>query len=163
MPGYWCQSYYTYEPIGGLGAKVDYIACQTVPGFGPEVRALLKPPDLYAGGPLKIRHWTFFPTAASRLWQTVPTPEALPIGVYAWWLPDPYTLGTGFFGVAPTLSSATHTTSNQVKNHPLVALVPDPAAGAWGDGKLLYLWYSIGTATIPNEFGIFASELMWGL
>lgn len=161
MPGWLADRYYAYSPTLSLGTKVDVVECTNTPGFGPEVRAVVTPPDLYAGGLIKVRHWTFFPDAAKVLW-VAPTFEAVPIDLYAWWVPNPWDFA-GYFASVPATSSATHTMAEQVKAHPLVTLVPDPAAGAWADGKLLYLWYSVGLATTPNEFSLLATEILWGL
>jgi len=154
------------SPPGFLGEKWDYVAGEEAAGGGadsPELRATVIPPFLYNGGPLKIRWWTFFPTAARSVFGLTPVPERIDISSYAWWIDSPMSMSTPFFGVAPTVSTTTHVTTFSLRRHADVALVPDPASGVWADGKLLYLWTGTSTPTRPNEIGILAAEILWHL
>jgi len=157
------------DPVGGLGTGTiyKYLDLKSTPNphnpnTGPEIRALVKPPQDYAGKtPLKIRHWGFLPDEIKSAWSIVPTPEIINIDAWCWWRASGSAMFTGYFGSATAISSANFAAVEKIYGTALANMIPDPAAGAWADGSILYLWLTFHSATCPNEIGLLGTEILW--
>ncbi len=112
-PGIHTQYVQHISPPTYPGTKLSYLACEqrlNAPEGADfsELRVVVKPPDYYAGlSPLKIRHWTFFPSVTRTVFGITPTPEELEVTAYCWWVPAGWDF-QNYTGVAATPSVASH-------------------------------------------------------